>query len=157
MNSKEATVNLVNGRGSKAQNVKVGVSVKLCRTFRKAHFKWSKKGRRLRLQTASRGDKESTAMELFVECMIACVISLEYFRRMCPSKFDCEFTLIEGHNLSKNWAIGFNLATFRALAAATGFWPDDFNDNIVASGWSVSPLNGSLLKNTKKERRQKRN
>jgi hypothetical protein len=74
--------------------------------------------------------------ELFLDCMIACVISLEHFRRMYPTQFDCEFTVVEGYNLSEDWAMGFDLATFRALATATGFWPDAFDDNLNGYGWS---------------------
>lgn len=136
MKNTEATVCLVDGRGRNARRVAVGVLIKNRPPLRKAHFKWCKRRHHLDLRPVSGTDKQSTEAELFLDCMIACVISLEHFRRMYPSQFDCEFTMIEGHNLSKDWTMGFDLATFRALAKATGFWPDDYVDNLNGYGWS---------------------
>jgi len=133
-----SVVRLVKGRGPKAQRVLVGVSVKPGLPSRKAHFKWAKRGHRLHLHKAACEGKKGTSRDLFLECMIACVAGVENFRRECPSEFDCEFTVLEGRDLLKDYTVGFSLATFRAVAAATGFLPDRFNDRLKGYGWSVS-------------------
>jgi hypothetical protein len=130
----KSLVKLVKGKGTTKQEVVVGLDVKFQPPARKAHFQWSKSASRLSLQAT--GQSNSTSNEaLFIDCMIACVTGIEDFRQRCPSEFDCEFMVLEGRNLSRDFTVGFSLAAFRAVAAATGFWPERYPDTLRAYGW----------------------
>jgi len=136
MSHSTSVVRLVKRRGTKAEHVVVGISVKPGAASREAHFRWSKTRHRLHLQTTTGARKKRSSRDIFIDCMLACVIGVENFRRRCPSEFNYEFTILEGRNLSRDCTVGFSLAAFRAVAAATGFWPDKFDDGLEGYGWA---------------------
>lgn len=99
------------------------------------YFKWLKGIPNLSLK----GRPKTSREDLFIECMLSILTGVENFRQMYPRNINYSFTLVEGENLMEGYSmgLGFSLATFRAAAAATGFWPKEYDDKLQFYGWNL--------------------